>query len=33
MDWYEEHRHEIDGILARRREYYERGLAETQAAR
>jgi uncharacterized protein (DUF433 family) len=31
--WYDEIRHEIDGILARRREYYERGLAETQAAR
>jgi uncharacterized protein (DUF433 family) len=33
LDWYDEHRHEIDSILSQRREYYERGLSETQAAR
>jgi uncharacterized protein (DUF433 family) len=33
MDWYGEHREEIDEILRRRRERYERGLAEANAAR
>jgi uncharacterized protein (DUF433 family) len=33
MEWYGEHRQEVDDILSERRDCYERGLAEGQAAR
>lgn len=33
LDWYREHQEEIDGILRRRREAYERLLAERSAHR
>jgi uncharacterized protein (DUF433 family) len=33
MAWYRDHEEEIDGILRRRRERYERRLAQTRAAR
>ncbi len=33
MDWYRDHEQEIDEILQRRKERYERGLAAANAAR
>lgn len=33
LAWYREHKEEIDDILRRRRERYERRLAQTRAAR
>jgi uncharacterized protein (DUF433 family) len=33
LAWYSEHRQEINGILKRRREDYERGLAAQRTAR
>jgi uncharacterized protein (DUF433 family) len=33
MEWYREYQEEIDHILRRRREHYERGLAGANAAR
>lgn len=33
MEWYGDHREEVDEILRRRRERYQRGLAKAKAAR